>query len=179
MPRPTPTLDWGGGGGTRAGWSGCALRASGQEPLPPGPVTYRLRKKPPGEGGCPPPSQATCPKCYQERQSVSQGPKPLCQVSSSLEPKARLKPAGRSSCCGAVETHHKVADLIPGLTPWVKDRGHYSELWLDRQLQLQFDLSLGTSICHGCSPKKQGGKTYWPAARCPVLPDSPTSEIRL
>ena len=48
---------------------------------------------------------------------------------------------------------HKDVCLIPGLSQWVKD---LALLWLWCRLSAAADLTtnLGTSICHGCGPKK-------------------------
>ena len=74
---------------------------------------------------------------------------------------------------GSAETNptsiHESASLAPGLAQWIKDLA-VRELWCRSQMQLRscivvavvqagscssdLTLSLGTSICHGCSPKK-------------------------
>ena len=48
--------------------------------------------------------------------------------------------------------NHEVSGLIPGFTQWVKD-----PLWLAKANSCSSDWtsSLGASICHGYSPKKQ------------------------
>ena len=75
--------------------------------------------------------------------------------------------------CGSAEVNptriHKDAGLIPGLALWVKVQ-RYCELWCRSKMQLgsgvavaaaqavscgsNFTSSLGTSMCHGWSPKK-------------------------
>ena len=84
---------------------------------------------------------------------------------------------GRSSCSGSVETNptsiHEDSGSNPGLTQWVGDPA-MCELWFRSQMQLgspvtvamaqtggynsDWTRSLETSICHGCSPKKQKKK---------------------
>ena len=81
----------------------------------------------------------------------------------------------RSSHCGAEEMNptnmHKDGGSIPGLTQWVGIH-HCCDLWCMSQMRLgsrvavvqarscSFDSipSLGTSVCQGCSPKKQKKK---------------------
>ena len=77
-----------------------------------------------------------------------------------------------SSHCGAMETNptsiHEDAGLIPGFTQW-SGIWHWRELWCRLQTCLRPHIavavagrcssdstpSLRTSICYGCSPKKQ------------------------
>jgi len=63
---------------------------------------------------------------------------------------------------GTVETNptrnHEVGGLIPGLAQWVKD---LALLWLwCRPAAVAWTPGLGTSICHGCGPKKAKNKIY-------------------
>ena len=66
-------------------------------------------------------------------------------------------------------SNQKDTGTIPGLAQWVKEPGVATScgvghrcgrdpsllwLWCSRQLQVDSTPSLGTSICHGCSPKK-------------------------
>ena len=82
-----------------------------------------------------------------------------------------------SSLCGSAVTNptsiYEDVGSIPGLTQWVKDQDCY-ELWSRLQTRLRscvavavaqasgcsanLTLSLGTSICHRCSPKNQKTK---------------------
>ena len=97
-------------------------------------------------------------------------------MGAPLHPKKR-KSKNRSSHCGAAEMNptrnHEVPGLISGLAQWI---------WCCRELQcrLQMQLgscvavavvqassyssdltpSLGTSICHGCGPKKTRKKIF-------------------
>ena len=80
------------------------------------------------------------------------------------------KPERWSSSCGVAETNltciHEDADLIPGLTQWVRicELWCRSQMWLGSQVAVvvvevgscSSDLtpSLGTSICCQCGPKK-------------------------
>ena len=61
---------------------------------------------------------------------------------------------------------HEDAGSIPGLMQDVKD---LALLWLWRRpaAVAPFDSSLGTSICHGCGPKK---RPNWQAYRTNIIP---------
>ena len=81
----------------------------------------------------------------------------------------------RSSHSGS--SIHENAGLIPSFTQWIKDQ-RCCELQYRLQMQLRSGIavtvvqasrcssnstpSLGTSICHGCSPKKQKKKVSKP-----------------
>ena len=101
-------------------------------------------------------------------------------------------PPKRSSCHGAAETNltgnQEVEGSIPGLAQCRLRIWHCCELWCRSQTWLvsriavavgqagscSSDLtpSLGTSICHGCCPKKQKKKKDFPKERrmhvCPI-----------
>ena len=75
-----------------------------------------------------------------------------------------LKDLGRSGGqggphCGSTETNctsiHEDASLIPGLVQWLKD---LTLLWLGRRPAVIRPPSLGTTICHRCSPEEKKKK---------------------